>query len=56
MPGDVVRVRLGLIVPADLKLFEDDYILTNESALAGASLHEEKYPSDVAYSGSIILF
>jgi P-type E1-E2 ATPase len=54
--GDVVHVRLGVIVPADLKLFEGDYILTDESALAGKSLTVEKHPSDVAYTGSIILY
>jgi H+-transporting ATPase len=53
VPGDVVRVRLGVIIPADIKLFEGDYLLTDESALTGESLPVEKHPSDVAYSGSI---
>jgi H+-transporting ATPase len=54
VPGDVVRVRLGVIVPADLKLFEGAYLLTDESALTGESLPVEKHPSDVAYAGSIV--
>lgn len=54
VPGDVVRVRLGEIVPADLKLIEGDYLEVDESALTGESLPVEKKVSDVAYSGSII--
>jgi H+-transporting ATPase len=33
VPDDVVRVRLGDIVPADIKLLKGDYLLVDESAL-----------------------
>jgi len=54
VPGDVVRVRLGDIVPADTKLMEGNYLLVDESALTGESLPVEKHTSDIAYSGSIV--
>jgi len=54
VPGDVVRVRLGDTVPADIKLMNGDYLLLDESALTGESLPVEKHISDIAYSGSIV--
>ena len=54
VPGDVVRVRLGDIIPADIKLFSGDYLSIDESALTGESLPVEKHKEDIAYSGSVI--
>ena len=54
VPGDVVRVRLGDVVPADIKLFSGDYLSIDESALTGESLPVDKHKEDLAYSGSII--
>ncbi|HKI89933.1 MAG TPA: plasma-membrane proton-efflux P-type ATPase, partial [Draconibacterium sp.] len=54
VPGDVIRVRLGDVVPADVKLFSGDYLSVDESALTGESLPVDKHLSDVAFSGSII--
>jgi H+-transporting ATPase len=53
VPGDVVRIRLGDILPADVKLMEGDYLQVDESALTGESLPVEKQVGDAAYSGSI---
>ena len=53
VPGDVVRVRAGDIIPADLKLSEGDYLSVDQSALTGESLPVDKRHGDVAYSGSI---
>ena len=53
VPGDVVRIRLGDIIPADVKLFEGDYISIDQAALTGESLPVSKKAGDVAYSGSV---
>jgi len=54
VPGDIIRLRLGDIVPADVKLIDGDYLLLDESALTGESLPVEKHVGDIAYSGSLV--
>jgi len=54
VPGDIIRLRLGDIVPADVKLMSGDYLTIDESALTGESLPVEKHKSEIAYSGSIV--
>jgi H+-transporting ATPase len=54
VPGDVVLIRLGNIIPADLRLIEGDYVSVDQSALTGESLPVDKKTGDTAYSGSIV--
>ena len=53
VPGDIIRLRLGDIIPADVKLFEGDYLSVDQSALTGESLPVSKKAGDIAYSGSV---
>jgi H+-transporting ATPase len=53
VPGDIVRLRLGDIIPADVTLIEGDYLSVDQSALTGESLPVSKAIADTAYSGSI---
>ncbi|MET4001506.1 H+-transporting ATPase [Arthrobacter sp. UYCu511] len=54
VPGDVIRLRLGDIIPADARLFEGDEIEVDQSALTGESLPLTCAPGDPVYSGSIV--
>jgi H+-transporting ATPase len=54
VPGDVIRVRLGDIVPADARLLEGDPIEVDQSALTGESLPATRKPGEALFSGSII--
>jgi H+-transporting ATPase len=54
VPGDVIRVRLGDIVPADARLLDGDPVEVDQSALTGESLPAERKPGEAVFSGSII--
>jgi H+-transporting ATPase len=54
VPGDVIRVRLGDIVPADARLLEGDPVEVDQSALTGESLPVTRKTGEAVYSGSII--
>ena len=53
VPGDVVRVSLGDVVPADVVLLDGDYLRIDQSALTGESLPADKRQGQTAYSGSV---
>jgi H+-transporting ATPase len=54
VPGDVIRLRLGDIVPADARLLDGDPVEVDQSALTGESLPAERKPGEAVFSGSII--
>ncbi|XP_026420418.1 probable plasma membrane ATPase [Papaver somniferum] len=49
VPGDIISIKLGDIVPADARLLEGEI---DQSALTGESLPVTKNPSDEVFSGS----
>jgi len=53
VPDDVVRIRPGDFVPADVKIVEGQ-LDVDQSALTGESFNVEKNPGNLLYSGSII--
>ena len=54
VPGDVIRMRLGDIVPADARLLAGDPVEVDQSALTGESLPVERKPGEAVFSGSIM--
>ncbi len=54
VPGDVIRLRLGDIVPADARLLAGDAVEVDQSALTGESLPATRKSDEAVFSGSII--
>ena len=63
VPGDVIIVRLGDIVPADIKILQEDEegnqddetpMQVDQAALTGESLPVKKFSGGVCFSGSAI--
>jgi len=53
VPGDIVRLRSGDIIPADVKLLSGT-LSVDQSALTGESQEVDKAPGDILSSGSVI--
>ena len=54
VPGDIVKLKIGDLVPADVVLLSGDYLQVDQSALTGESLPVDKKPSDIAYANSVV--
>jgi H+-transporting ATPase len=54
VPGDIIRLRIGEIVPADARLVEGDPVEVDQSTLTGESLPVTRKTGDAVYSGSIV--
>ncbi len=53
VPGDVVHLSLGAIIPADIRLLGTKNLLCDESILTGESLPAAKDPAPVAAGSSL---
>lgn len=54
VPGDIIKLRIGNIVPADVQLLQGDYLELDQSALTGESLPVNKKINEVAYASTIV--
>ncbi|WP_286822816.1 plasma-membrane proton-efflux P-type ATPase [Legionella steelei] len=54
VPGDMILLRLGDIIPADARLLEGDPIEVDQSTLTGESLPVTRKSGEAVFSGSII--
>lgn len=54
VPGDIVKLKIGDIVPADVQLLEGDYLFIDQSSLTGESLPVSKKINEVAYANTIV--
>ncbi|CBI35956.3 unnamed protein product, partial [Vitis vinifera] len=52
VPGDVISIKLGDIIPADARLLEGDPLKIDQAALTGESLPVTRNPGDEVFSGS----
>jgi len=54
VPGDIIELIIGNIIPADIKILEAKNVNVDESILTGESLPRQKEADDNAYSGSLV--
>jgi H+-transporting ATPase len=53
VPGDIVKLRIGNVIPADVQLIDGEYLSVDQSALTGESLPVNKKAGQVAYANTI---
>jgi len=53
VPGDIIKLRIGNVIPADVQLMDGDYLSVDQSVLTGESMPVDKEQGDVAYANTI---
>ncbi len=54
VPGDILKLRIGDVIPADIQLLDGDYLLVDQSSLTGESLPVTKKCGEMVYANTII--
>jgi H+-transporting ATPase len=54
VPGDILRIRIGDVVPADIKLLDRQPMQFDQSVLTGESLPVTRSRGEAAYSGAVV--
>ena len=54
VPGDIVKLKIGNMIPADVRLIKGEYLMVDQSALTGESLPIDKGVDDMGYANSIV--
>jgi len=54
VPGDIMKLRIGDIIPADGQLLEGEYLLVDQSVLTGESLPVSKGVDHVVYANTVV--
>ena len=54
VPGDIIKLKIGDVVPADAKLISGQYLEIDQASLTGESLPVDKKVGDTIYSNSIV--
>ncbi|MFV2005416.1 MAG: HAD-IC family P-type ATPase, partial [Gammaproteobacteria bacterium] len=54
VPGDIVKLKIGDLVPADVQLVSGDYLLIDQAALTGESLPVSREINEIAYANTVV--
>ncbi|HEC26764.1 MAG TPA: HAD family hydrolase [Gammaproteobacteria bacterium] len=54
VPGDIIKLQIGDIIPADVQLLSGDYLLIDQAALTGESLPVSRNINEVAYANTVV--
>ncbi len=54
VPGDIIRLRIGDVIPADVQLIDGDFLAVDQSALTGESLPVTRKREQVVYGSTFV--